>query len=149
MPSPTTEPRIDLGSLNPVRPFILIDGQRYHFKVDMDLNLVDLSRLTTLEEEIAAIEVKRNAKRLTREQVAELAKRIREGVQLVTYDLPDAVLDQLNDIQRLAVLEAFQRATIRRVSRPNRQTRRHPSTSRRRSRGLGASSRAIAGRTGS
>ena len=122
-----SSPVLDLGSLDPERPYISIDGSDYRMKVPMDMDLVTLSRLVNID------------KRLDRKKkgpysvklAAEFSKALDEGVKHIMYDpIPADVMGKLNDVAKLAIIDAFPRAITRAGSPPNRKARRARSTSR-------------------
>ena len=117
--SPTAEPVLDLGSLEPERPHVRIDGASYRYRVDMDLNLVQLAKIERARERIGELYAKaEKSQRANPAQAAEVSRLISEGVGLVMYDpIPAEVLGKLNDVQRLAILDAFTKATLRAASR--------------------------------
>lgn len=115
--SSPAKPLLDLGSLEPKRPTLRIDGADFRYRVDMDLNLVDLARIESVRERVDEMgeEVKASAS-----QKADPARGIRvrelllEGVGLMMYDpIPDETMAKLNDVQLLAIVDAFTRATLR------------------------------------
>lgn len=117
-----SEPVLDLGSLNPERPFIAIDGQSYRMKVAMDMDLVTLAKITAIDQKLAP--QARKAKP-TLKDAADFSAAIDEGVRHIMYDpIPDEVMGKLNEVAKLAILDAFPLATPRAGSRPNRAARR-------------------------
>ena len=118
--TPAADPVLDLGSLDPVRPFLRIDGEDYRFRVDMDLNLVHLAKIERIRERIDQLDKvarKSKAQHANPDQAEEVSQALREGVDLVMYDeIPAAVMGKLNDIQRLAIVEGFTSATLRAAS---------------------------------
>lgn len=120
-PRSTADPVLDLGSLDPERPKLRIDGTDYRYRVDMDLDLVHLAKIERIRERIAELADTAGTDpgaTASTEQAALVSGLLREGVELVLYDeLPDEVAGKLNDVQRLAVIDAFTRATLRAASR--------------------------------
>jgi hypothetical protein len=155
MPATTTaKPVLDLGSLEPVRSFIRVDGVEYRYRADMDLNLVDLARIERARDEIAGIRSEADGK-ATPEQAERLGELISEGVGLIMFDpIPPEVMAKLNDIQRLGILDAFTRATLRAAlqksskARAAARTRAGRSTSPTSSHGSSASTRRRGRRSG-
>lgn len=127
MASSTARPILDLGALEPERSHVRIDGADYRYRADMDLDLVHLARIERIRQRIAELytEAERTPAQIADPARAELvADMIREGVQLVMFDpIPGDVLDKLNDVQRLAILDAFTRATSRAASRTSSKAR--------------------------
>ncbi len=115
------KPVLDLGALDPERPFIAINGQRYRLKVPMDMDLVTMARIATINERLE----RRGKKPPTIKIAAEFSRAIDTGVRLIMFDpIPDEVMDKLNEVAKLAILDAFPRATTRAGSPPNRKARR-------------------------
>lgn len=135
-----SKPVLDLGSLNPERPFIRIDGSPYRMKVPMDIDLVTLSRLTGIDQRLAP---KARKAKPTEKDARELSEAIDEGVGLIMYDkIPGEVLGKLNEIAKLAILDAFPLASARAGSQPNRAARRRAARAKPRRSTSAASSRA-------
>lgn len=154
--SPTAaKPILDIGSLDPERPFLRIDGQSYRYRVDMDLNLVHLARIERIRERLAEMssEVEKG-EQSDPQRAIEVGKLLAEGVALIMYDeIPVDVLGKLNDIQRLAIIDAFTRATLRAASQSSSKAREAtpepiPSTWRPSSPASNASTRRRASRSG-
>lgn len=125
------KPVLDLGSLNPTRPYIRIDGVGYRMKVPMDIDLVTLSKLTGIDQRL---EPKARKEKPTEKDAREFSEAIDEGVRLIMFDtIPDEVLDKLNEVSKLAILDAFPLATSRAGSQPNRAARRRAAKASRRS----------------
>lgn len=117
-----SEPVLDLGSLNPDRPHILIDGQSYRMKVSMDIDLVTLAKITEIDQRLDPQSKKAKP---TPKDAAEFSRAIDEGVRHIMYDpIPDEVMGKLNEVAKLAILNAFPLATARAGSRANRAARR-------------------------
>lgn len=117
-----SKPVLDLGSLDPERPYITIDGESYRMKVAMDVDLRILSRITTLDQKL---EPKADDPAPSEETAREFSEAIDEGVGLIMYDeIPPEIMGKLNEIAKLAILEAFPLATRRAGSRGNRAARR-------------------------
>jgi hypothetical protein len=111
----TRRPVLDLGSLDPDRPFIRIDGREFAMKVAQDLNLLSLARIEKLQRRVAELQADTELDPEVR--ATEQARVLREGVGQVLHEpLPAEVDAKLNDIQRLAILDAFIRATLRAAS---------------------------------
>ena len=114
--SPPTEPILDLGSLFPDRPFIRVDGEAYHLRHEQDLNLTFLARIEKLRRRIADLQAVPEAEEDPEARAEEQSRVLHEAVALVMYDLPDEVLGKLNDVQCIAVMDSFARATLRAAS---------------------------------
>ena len=127
-PTPSAEPALDLGSLDPERPRLRIDGIDYRYRVDMDLDLVQLARIERVRARISTLAEAATgdpSAEANLEQAEAVSQLLREGVELVLYDaLPDEVAAKLNDVQRLAIVDAFTRATLRAASRSASKARR-------------------------
>lgn len=121
------EPVLDLGSLNPERPFIRIDGESYRFRVDMDLDLAHLAKIERARERIGDLyddAAKAGRTKANPEQAAEVDELLAEAVRLVMYDeIPESALAALAPAQRLAVVDSFTKATSRAASHNNLQAR--------------------------
>jgi hypothetical protein len=144
-----SKPLLDLGSLNPERPFITIDNKQYRYKVQMDMTLMTLAALGEIDRRLAPKASKSDP---TPADTAEFSAAIDEGVRHVMFDpIPDEVLAQLNEVAKLSILEAFPTATARAGSPLNRKARRamSRSTSRVLSRASSGSTPARRGKAGS
>ena len=113
-PSPAPSPILDLGSLDPVRPILRIDGVDYRYRVDLDL--MRLAQIEQVRAKLARMQAEAGDEAdPARAQL--LGDCISEGVVLVMFDeIPADVLGKINDVQRLAILDAFTRATLRATS---------------------------------
>jgi len=113
-PTTAAKPALDLGSLDPVRAFVRIDGSDYRYRADMDLDLVHLAKIERIRQRLNGLNEEAEPGP-ERSQI--LADAITEGVGLIMLDpIPGEVLGKLNDVQRLAILDAFTRATLRVLS---------------------------------
>lgn len=110
-------PVLDLGSLDPERSKVRIDGVEYRYRADMDLNLVDLARIERVRErvdQLAREAEEHPSPQSDPERAQAVSGLLVEGVRLVMYDpIPDGVMAKLNDVQRLAIIDDFTRATLR------------------------------------
>lgn len=115
-------PVLDLGTLNPTRPHILIDGVPYRMKVPMDIDLRTISRLTQIDQLLAP---KAETPKPSAKLLKEFSDAVDEGVRLIMYDpIPPRIMSKLNEFAKLGIIEAFPLATKRARSRPNRAARR-------------------------
>lgn len=124
--SATAQPLLTLETLEPERPFITIDGVPYELAVLGDFGLVEQARLgrlmtqaTTIEAGSGAItgedeDAARDRELLTRRAVDLLDEAVRMIVRA-----PRAVLDKLDERQRIQVLQAFV-PTVQKVAAPMR-----------------------------
>ena len=85
----TTKPILDLSTLEPERPTVLIDGQAYELAVPGDFGLAEQARLARLQKRVGALtggeEVPPD------EDIATLQAALTELVAMLLPDLPAAV----------------------------------------------------------
>lgn len=104
----TTKPILDLSTLEPERPTVLIDGQAYELAVPGDFGLAEQARLARLQKRVGALtggeEVPPD------EDIATLQAALTELVAMLLPDLPADVLGRLRDHHKLAIIRSFSTA---------------------------------------
>lgn len=99
-------PILDLSTLAPERPTVVINRQPYELRMPDDFGLIELARYERLMHESQAIQNRKSKAPITVDEAQKLSTVLAEAVQLV-LQAPADVLAELSDWNRIAILEAF------------------------------------------
>jgi hypothetical protein len=113
-------PLLELSTLAPERPFIVIDENRYELAMAEDLGLVEVAEMTRAEKEVAELQASDLDDLTAPKRAAELLLQMTRRI----LRAPDEVIVRLTDFQRLAVCNAFTRSVRGTTPAPNRARRR-------------------------
>ena len=102
----TPEPLLDLSTLAPVRPVILIDGEQYEIAVIEDFGAVELFRVQQLGQQATALGRTRT-KDYTEQTAIDISENLSSQIRLIVLDMPDEVLIKLTDQQKAQILSVF------------------------------------------
>lgn len=100
-------PLLELSTLSPERPNIVIDGTAYELAVPSDFGLREQARLLRLQR---AVEPLQGADDPSDEEVEAAAQALEEITRLLVRGAPAEVLARLTDGQRIQIAQAFTEA---------------------------------------
>lgn len=141
------KPLLELSTLAPERPHIVIDGERYEMALPQEYGLLEQARMQRFQREALAAQeaIRRSPGDVGEEMAARMSDMLRGMVAIVLPALPEEVAAKLTDAHRLRIIEVFTRAVS---PTPNRQARRDATAHRARRRTGATSSLASSASTG-
>lgn len=103
---------LDLSTVEPARPLIRIDGQTYELALVSDFGLVQRARLQRLQKQVQDL-ARDQADRddVSEDDAQALIDALDRVVQLVVREMPADLLKRLDEGQKVAIVEAFSKAT--------------------------------------
>lgn len=99
------QPVLSLSTLAPDRPVIEIDDTRYEIAIAGDLGLVASAKLAALQPSMLAFSKIKGTP--SDEAFGRMSNDLKEFVGLIVLECDAAVLDKLNDKQRMDVVNVF------------------------------------------
>ncbi len=114
---------LELRDEAPERPVFKIAGVAYHFALKSDLSLEQLARAKSIGEAMQSLGAEPSA-----DDIASVARSLREVAKLATHDLPDGVLASLTDGECIAIIEAFM-STLPTTANPVAESQTSPQSS--------------------
>lgn len=117
------KPLLELSTLAPERPHILIDGKRYEMAVPEDFGLIEQARFARLSRQVNEMGLSQSLDSLDEEQAERVSGLLREMVASVLPGIPGEMLDKLTDQHALRIVEVFTKAVGPRTP-SNRKARR-------------------------
>lgn len=120
-------PLLELSTLAPERPFIVIDDRKYEFNVPEDFGILEIAAMAREETELRSLEAIDDAEAQSPVVVNRIVELLDTGVRRALRE-PGEIVDKLRDHQKLAIVDAFTRSVRTTTTAPNRASRRTRST---------------------
>lgn len=102
------DPLLELSTLAPERPTVLIDGKLYELATANDLGLGDQQFMFSRGRRLAEL---MELPKLASAQAKELTMIVDKMLHLAVRDLPDAIAEKLSAMQKIQLVTAFTKAS--------------------------------------
>ena len=100
-------PLLELSTLEPERPTVVIDGVAYSLALPEDFGLADQARLLRLQRRVERLV---NVDEFTDEEAEDAGRALREIAHMLLPDCPPQVLGRLKDQHIVRLLQVFTQA---------------------------------------
>ena len=99
-----TRPVLELRDADPLRPFLKLAGEKYHFKLQSDLSILEIARVQSFGRKFQQLG---DVDEVTPELAEQISEALADAMQLVMYDMPADVAASLSDGERMEIVQAF------------------------------------------
>lgn len=115
---------LELRDETPDRPFILLAGERFHYKLRSDMRLDDLVRAMELGSRFSEIGTDQAIAKFGRLRRRRLRRDLHVAVEMVMFDMPRKLIRrELTEMECVDIVAGFQHALQEPATKPAAQSR--------------------------